>query len=112
MNNDTEQSRVLISALIKAVDKLGISSYSLENIIGINLQHEMVLLLGSTQAEHAKLLIRLCIALKKLCGGDINFIQRYMQSHNKLTNGIPENQIQSREGLEIVLNTVESLLHH
>ncbi len=99
MNNYTEQSQVLTSALIKAVDKLGISSYSLENVIGINL-------------EHAKLLIRLCIALDRLCGGDINLIQRYIHSHNKLTDGIPENQIQSREGLEIVLNTIESLLHH
>jgi hypothetical protein len=112
MNNYTEQSRILTSALIKAVDKLGISSYSLENVIGINLEHESILLSDSTQAEHAMLLIRLCIALDRLCGGDINLIQRYMQSHNKLTGGTPENQIQSREGLDIVLNTVEPLLHH
>lgn len=112
MNNDTEQSRVLISALIKAVDKLGISSSSIENIIGINPQHERVFLLDSTHAEHAKLLIRLCIALDRLCGGDINLIQRYIHNHNKLTGGIPENQIESREGLEMVLNIVESLLHH
>jgi hypothetical protein len=112
MNNYTGQSQVLASALIKAVDKLGISSHSLENIIGVNLQHERILLPDSTQAEHAKLLIRLCIALDRLCEGDVNLMQRYIHSHNKLTGGVPENQIKSRKGLDMALNTVESLLHN
>ena len=63
----------------------------------------------SKQGEIALTLIRITTSLETLAGGDTTWMQHFMKSSNKLTNGIPVEQIQNAQGLFSVLQLLEGL---
>lgn len=62
----------------------------------------------SKQGELALLVIRIAMALDALTDGDKKWIQHFMHSHNKMTRGVPAEQIATIEGLMSVLRYVEA----
>lgn len=58
---------------------------------------------ASEQGELTLILIRTALALFALTGGDEIWIKRFMRSPNKVTGGVPAEQIKSIEGLMTVL---------
>ena len=110
-----EADVVLAKAVLKASDKLGLKQKELANVLGVNrpdinrLKQNPILSPSSKQGEKALMLIRVAWALSALTGGDEVWIKRFMHYQNSVTNGIPAKQIESVEGLTIVLRFVETL---
>ncbi|TVQ68347.1 MAG: DUF2384 domain-containing protein [Oceanospirillales bacterium] len=61
------------------------------------------------QGELALLLIRAARALYALAGGDDVWIKHFMRSNNRLTGGIPAEQIQTVQGLVKVVTCLDAL---
>lgn len=55
------------------------------------------------------MLIRITISVDALSGGDTSMTQHFMKSPNKVTQGIPLDQIQNISGLVTVLKFIEGL---
>jgi hypothetical protein len=105
MNNKT----VLAKAVLKAAEQLGLEQAQLEQVL--NLHHTEIIELdpGSKSGQKALLLIQVFQSLYALNGGDIEWIRHFMNSQNRVTGGIPIEQIQQKAGLIKVLESVQSL---
>lgn len=55
------------------------------------------------------MLIRITVSVDALSGGDTSMTQHFMKSPNRVTQGIPLDQIQNISGLVTVLQFVEGL---
>lgn len=109
----SEQKAVLVRALFNASTQLHLEETQLATILGIdpialsklktdpNLDH------SSRLDEVSVLLISLVKSLYSLTGGDTDWIQHFMNTPNQLTGGIPVQQIETIEGLKLVLNSVK-----
>jgi hypothetical protein len=109
----SEQRTVLVKALFKASTQLHLNETQLATILGIdpialsklkadpNLDH------SSRLDEASVLLISLVKSLYSLTGGDADWIQHFMNTPNQLTGGIPVHQIETIEGLKLVLNSIK-----
>ena len=64
---------------------------------------------ASKQGELALLLIRLARALYALTGGDKDWLLHFMRTPNKVTGGIPAQQIETIQGLMLVLQFVDAM---
>ena len=113
--NSASTATVLAEAVLKTADLLGLSNTQLATVIGLDLksmnqiEFSAVLEPASAQGEAGLLLIRLYQSLSTLTGGDSEWIDYFMNAFNTATDGIPIQQIQTREGLEKVLMVVEAL---
>lgn len=107
----TNSEKVLAKAVLAAAKKMGLTYDQLTIILGIDLSRINIdcCKLSSLQKEIALKLIRITIALDSLVGGEISMMQHFMKSPNKITKGIPLDQIQNISELEIVLKFVEGL---
>lgn len=107
----TNSERVLAKAVLAAAQKMGLTYDQLAMILGIDLSRTNINCskLSLLQKEIALKLIRITVALDSLIGGDISMMQHFMKSPNKITKGIPLDQIQNISELEIVLQFVEGL---
>jgi len=107
----TNSERVLAKAVLAAAQKMGLAYDQLAMILGIDLSRTNIdcSKLSLLQKEIALKLIRITVALDSLIGGDISMMQHFMKSPNKITKGIPLDQIQNISELEIVLQFVEGL---
>ena len=107
----TNSERVLAKAVLAAAQKMGLTYDKLAMILGIDLSRTNIdcSKLSLLQKEIALKLIRITVALDSLIGGDISMMQHFMKSPNKITKGIPLDQIQNISELEIVLQFVEGL---
>lgn len=63
----------------------------------------------SKQGEIALLFINLFSALYDLTGGDSDWIQHFLKSKNRVTGGVPMEQIENVRGLVSVLQFVEAI---
>ena len=113
--NSASTASVLAEAILNTADLLGLSNTQLTAVIGLDLasmnqiEFSAVLEPTSAQGEAGLLLIRLYQSLSTLTGGDSEWIDYFMNAFNTATDGVPTQQIQTREGLEKVLTVVEAL---
>ena len=113
--NSASTASVLAEAILNTADLLGLSQTQLAAVMGLDLasmnqiEFSAVLEPASPQGEAGLLLIRLYQSLSALTGGDSEWIDYFMNAFNTATNGVPIQQIQTREGLEKVLTVVEAL---
>ena len=113
--NSASTTMVLAEAVLKTANLLGLSNTQLAAVMGLDImsmnQIEFSAVLEPTSAhgEAGLLLIRLYQNLSSLTGGDSEWIDYFMNAFNTTTDGVPIQQIQTREGLEKVLTVVEAL---
>ena len=98
MNRD----KVLAKAVLNTAKKLGLESNQLAKVLDVD--HATILQLKaldpeSEQGERALILIQIFRSLYALSGGNANWIQRFMKSPNRMTCGIPIEQVQDETGL-------------
>lgn len=103
---------VLSKAVLLAAEKLGLSIDQLAQVLGVD--HTAIINMGvdpvSKPGQQALLLIRVFQSLYVLNGGDVEAIQTFMRSPNRMTAGIPVEQIQKDHGLVQVLECIQALL--
>lgn len=110
-----EKKYVLAKAVLNAADQLDIKSTVLADILGIHrsgisrLRTKMEIDPKSKQGELAILFIRVYRSLFSVMGGDLDWMKHFMKNQNKVTQGIPEEQIRSITGLVTVLNFLDGL---
>ncbi|WDE16117.1 MbcA/ParS/Xre antitoxin family protein [Acinetobacter schindleri] len=107
-----KQKNVLAKAVLSSAKQLGLTQDQLAivlNLDSVETLNSLELDPDSSQGELAIILIRIAISLDALTGGEAKWMQDFMKSPNKLTKGIPIEQIQTTEGLATVLNVVEGL---
>ena len=106
---------VLAKAVLNAAEQLGFKQAELAAVLGMHrtaisrLKQNPHLDPTSKQGELALLLIRLARALFALTGGDKDWIQHFMQSHNNVTGGVPAKQVENIQGLVTVLEFVDAI---
>lgn len=110
-----DRAMVLCKALFNASEQLTLNQEELGKVVGINrtgvsrLKKKGTLDPESKQGELAKLLIRAARALFALSGGSHDWIKHFMRSNNKLTGGVPAEQIQSVQGLMRVVTYLDAI---
>ncbi len=119
MNTATQPAaqadQVLAKAVMRAAQQLGLSHAELGAVLGVHrtgisrLKHGGTLAPTSKQGELALLLIRLARALYSLAGGDEIWIRHFMHNGNRITGGVPAEQVQSIQGLIDVLRFVDGI---
>lgn len=106
---------VLAKAVLRAAEQLGLSQSDLAAVLGVHrttitqLKKSLKLDPNSKQGELALLLIRVARALFTLTGGDQAWIQHFMRTPNRVTGGIPAEQVTRLEGLFAVLRFVDGM---
>ncbi len=111
-----DKEAVLSKAFLRAAQQLNLSQQEMAKVIGksrtwINrlANGDVQLSPNNKEGELALLLIRLARALFALNDGDEAWTQHFMRSHNKMTRGIPADQVQSVTGLVRVLQFVDAI---
>ena len=110
-----EPSFVLAKALLNESKQLELKQDELGNVIGLHrtgitrLKQRMELDPKSKQGELALLLIRAARALFALSGGDQVWISHFMRTPNKLTGGVPADQVQTVQGLARVVMYLDAI---
>ena len=116
--NSVSTATFLAEAVFKTADLLGLCNTQLAAVMGLDLtsmnqiEFSAVLEPTSSQGKTGLLLIRLYQSLSTLTGGDSEWIDYFMNAFNTATDGVPIQQIQTREGLQKVLTVVEALNNH
>ncbi len=106
---------VLAKALLRAAQQLGLKPAEIASVVGIHrtaisrLKKNPSIAPDSKQGELAILLIRIARALYALTGGDSEMSQHFMRTQNKVTKGIPAEQITHIQGLMTVLQFVDAI---
>lgn len=106
---------VLATAVLNVADQLDLKQAQLGAVLGMQrtaisrMKSKPELDPESKQGELAVMLIRIYRALFSLMGGDLEWMRHFMKSHNKVTGGIPQEQIQTVVGLMSVLQFVDAM---
>jgi hypothetical protein len=106
---------VLAKAVLRAADQLGLRQARLADVLGMHrtavsrMKTAQSLDPASKQGELALLLVRLARALYALTGGDIEWIRHFMHTPNRVTGGVPAEQIATIQGLVTVLRFVDAM---
>ncbi|MBA4501833.1 MbcA/ParS/Xre antitoxin family protein [Marinobacterium marinum] len=106
---------VLAKAVLRASEQLGLTQAHLGAVIGLHrtavsrLNSKPSLDPRSKEGELALLLIRLARSLFALTGGDTDWMRHFMRSHNRLTGGVPSEQIRTIQGLMTVLRFADGI---
>lgn len=106
---------VLAKAVLKAATELGLNQADLAAVLGVHrtaisrLKRNPSLDPDSKQGELALMLIRVARALFALTGGDEDWIRHFMRTSNKVTGGVPAEQVKTVEGLVTVLQFVDAI---
>ncbi|MCP0917698.1 DUF2384 domain-containing protein [Acinetobacter indicus] len=110
-----DRKTVLTKALLNAAEQLKINQTDLAEVIGV---HRTVISKWkknpeldpeSKSGELALLFIRLYRALFALNGGDLEWMRHFLKSPNKVTGGVPGEQIKNVQGLVRVVQVVDAL---
>lgn len=115
LKQPVEKKVVLAKAVLNAAEQLGLKQAQLAAVIGVHrtaisrLKNNPELDPASKQGELALLLIRLYRALYALTGGDIEWMRHFMNTPNRVTAGVPVQQIESIRGLVSVLQFVDAI---
>lgn len=106
---------VLAKALLNAADQLGLKQAELAAVLGVHrtaisrLKQNPSLDPDSKQGELALLVVRVARALFALTGGDKEWIRHFIHSLNRVTGGVPAQQMQSIQGLIQVVQFVDAI---
>jgi hypothetical protein len=106
---------VLAKAVLRAADQLGLRQAGLAAVLGMHrtavsrMKTAQSLDPSSKQGELALLLIRVARSLSALTGGDTHWIRHFMQSPNRVTGGVPAEQVTTIQGLMTVLRFVDAM---
>ncbi len=106
---------VLAKAVLRAAEQLGLRQAGLADVLGMHrtaisrMKTAQSLDPASKQGELALLLVRLARALYALTGGDIEWIWHFMHAPNRVTGGVPAEQIATIQGLVTVLRFVDAM---
>ncbi|WP_349929901.1 XRE family transcriptional regulator (plasmid) [Acinetobacter sp. A1-4-2] len=106
---------MLAKAFFNTAQQLNLTQTQLAVILGVSqptisrLKTQLKLDLASKQGELALLLIKLYTALYDLNGGDLDWILHFLNSKNRVTGGVPVEQIETARGLVSVLQFVEAI---
>ena len=98
---------VLAKAVLNAAAELGLKQAELAAVLGMHRNPSLDP--DSKQGELALMLVRVARALFALTGGDEDWIRHFMRTSNKVTGGVPAEQIKSVEGLVSVLQFVDAI---
>jgi len=107
--------KVLTKATFNVARQLGLNQTELGAVLGMDrssvsrLKTNAGLDPQTKEGELALLLIRLGRALSSLTDADPAWINHFMRSTNKVTNGIPAEQIKTITGLISVLRFVDAI---
>ncbi|MEQ8231532.1 MAG: MbcA/ParS/Xre antitoxin family protein [Gammaproteobacteria bacterium] len=110
-----DASAVLSKAVLRAADHLCLKQAELARVLGVHrsavsrLKRAGALDPASKTGELALLLIRVARSLSALTGGDETWIRHFMRTPNRLSGGVPMQQIETIEGLVGVLQLVDAL---
>lgn len=106
---------VLAKALFNVGQQLNLTQTQLATILGISeskldrLRTQLKIDPISKHGELAVLLVHLFKRLHDLSGGDFDWIQYFLKTKNRVTGGVPIEQIETVRGLISVLNFVEAI---
>lgn len=106
---------VLAKAVLNAAEQMGLNQAELGAILGVHrsaisrLKQKPSLDPSSKQGELALLFVRIARALLALTGNDKDWAKHFMRTPNKVTRGIPIEQMASIQGLVSVLNFVDAM---
>lgn len=106
---------VLAKAVLRAADQLGLKQAELARALGVHrtaisrLKQSASLDPRSKTGELALLLIRVARSLSALTGGDEAWMRHFMRAPNRLSGGVPAQQIETIQGLVTVLQLVDAL---
>ena len=109
------QEQVLAKAVLNASVQLGLKQADLAAVLGVHrtaisrLKQSPSLDPKSKQGELALLFVRLGRGLFALTGGDSDWMKHFMRTPNKVTGGVPLEQISRIEGLIRVLQFVDGV---
>lgn len=107
--------KVLTKATFNVAQQLGLNQTELGAVLGMDrssvsrLKTNAGLDPQTKEGELALLLIRLGRALSSLTDANPAWIQHFMRTANKVTNGVPAEQIKSITGLVSVLRFVDAI---
>ena len=106
---------VLAKAVLNAADQMGLNQAQLGAVLGVHrsaisrLKQKPVLDPNSKQGELALLFVRIARALLALTGNDKDWAKHFMSTYNKVTRGVPIEQMATITGLITVLNFVDAM---
>ncbi|MCH7307110.1 DUF2384 domain-containing protein [Acinetobacter sp. NIPH 1852] len=115
LKQPADKKVVLAKAVLNAAEQLDLKQVQLAAILGVHrtaisrLKNNPELDPASKQGELALLLIRLSRALYALTGGDTDWMRHFMNTSNRVTGGVPVEQIESVSGLVSVLQFVDAI---
>ncbi|ENU29705.1 DUF2384 domain-containing protein [Acinetobacter sp. 2JN-4] len=115
LKQPADKKVVLAKAVLNAAEQLDLKQVQLAAILGVHrtaisrLKNNPELDPASKQGELALLLIRLSRALYALTGGDTDWMRHFMNTPNRVTGGVPVEQIESVSGLVSVLQFVDAI---
>lgn len=110
-----DPAAVLAKAVLNAAEQLGLKQAELGAILGLDrtgisrLKQNPSLDTNSKKGELALLVIRIARALFALTGGDKEWIKHFMHNPNKVTGGVPAQQMESIQGLIHVMQFVDAI---
>ncbi len=107
---NTDRPQVLSKALLSAGKALGLSQVVLGRVIGKDRTSIPRGLEPSSKAgELALLLIRCYRSLYVLVGGKTADMRHWMHTENRHTGGVPAEQVQTVQGLNLVLEYLDAM---
>lgn len=110
-----KENEVLAKAVLNASRELGLTQEELGAVIGVHrtvisrFKRAPNLAPHSKEGELALLIIRIARALFALTGGDSEWVKHFMRTRNKVTGGVPAEQIKQIQGLVAVLQFVDGI---
>ncbi len=110
-----DPAQVLAKAVLRAGAQLGLNQGQLGQVLGLHrsvvsrLKRGRPLDPASKEGELALLLVRVARALFALTGGDEAWMRHFMATPNRLTGGVPAEQVRTVQGLVRVLQVVDAL---
>lgn len=111
----TDRKVVLATAVLNVAEQLDLKQAQLGAVLGMQrtaisrMKSKPELDPESKQGELAVMLIRIYRALFSLMDGDLEWMRHFMKSHNNVTGGVPQEQIQTVVGLMSVLQFVDAM---
>lgn len=106
---------VLATAVLNAAEQLDLKQAQLAAVLGVHrtaisrMKNKPELDPESKQGELAVMFIRIYRALFSLMDGDLEWMRHFMENYNKVTGGVPKEQIQTVVGLMSVLQFVDAM---
>lgn len=115
VKHQPDPAEVLAKALFRASDQLGLKQTELAEAIGLHrsgvtrLKNKMMLEPTSKTGELALLIIRVARSLFALEGGNPDGMKDFMRSENRMTGGVPADQIKQIQGLVTVVEFLDAI---